>query len=168
MGSQRVGPDLVTEHVHMCKQMARNKYSVNMHSFPSSLPIHCPHSFWAYSSGDSQKSCSKLGLKTSVASRNISGRRGPVFLSYFAETLVSFELDLAFYIHVPNSSSLLWTLYSQTSPRGRASDLQPVLLEPQQLLRITSLWPPTKGTATDVPSWKTEPEAVKISSVRTF
>lgn len=30
-----------------------------------------------------------------------------MFLSYFAENLVSFELDLAFYIHVPNSSSLL-------------------------------------------------------------
>ena len=149
MGSQRVGPDLVTEHAHMCKQMAHNKYSVNMHSFPSSLSIHCPHSFWAYSSGDSQKSCSRLGPKTSVASRNISRKRGPMFLSYFAENLVSFELDLAFYIHVPNSSSLLWMLYSQTS-RGGASDLQPVLLKPQQLLRITSLWPPTKGAATDV------------------
>ena len=30
-----------------------------------------------------------------------------MFLSHFAETLVSFQLDLAFYIHVPSSSSLL-------------------------------------------------------------
>lgn len=71
----------------------------------------------------------------------------PVFLSYFAETLVSFELELAVYIYVPNLPSLVWTLYSAPSkPLLEAEPLtsSPCSQEPQKLLGITQTGLPQK------------------------
>lgn len=119
-----------------------------MHSFPSSMSIQCPHGFWVNSSPDSQSPFLIWDWRPVVPLEMSQGASDwPVFLSYFAETLVSFELELAVYIYVPNLPSLVWTLYSAPSkPLLEAEPLtsSPCSQEPQKLLGITQTGLPQK------------------------